>query len=73
MLRTTDDGTRRASLALQGADQLPDRICLGVDLLSIEARGDLLAVLRHLLLKRFLGYGEHAASTACAVGKQVSA
>ena len=73
MLRTTDDVVRRVAVALEQEVGFADGVGLGVDLLAVEMRGDLLAVLLGDLLERFLGDGQHAARAAGAVVEQVGA
>ena len=46
VLRAADDVVRRLALALEQQVGLADGVGLGVDLLAVEVRGDLLAVLR---------------------------
>ena len=58
---------------LSSRSALADRVGLGVDLLAVEVRGDLLAVLRGELLQRLLGDRQHAAGAAGAVVDQVGA
>ena len=45
VLRAADDVVRRVALALEQQVGLADGVGLGVDLLAVEVRGDLLAVL----------------------------
>ena len=61
------------ALALEQQVGLADGVGLGVDLLAVEVRGDLLAVLGGESLQRLLGDGEHAAGAAGAVVEQVGA
>ena len=50
---------------------LADGVGLGVDLLAVEVRADLLAALAGESVERFLGDGEHAARADGAVVEQV--
>ena len=58
---------------LSSRSALADGVGLGVDLLAVKMRGDLLAVLLGELLQRLLGDGQHAARAAGAVVEQVGA
>jgi hypothetical protein len=73
VLGAADDVVRLVALALEQEVGLADGVGLGVDLLAVEVRGDLLAVLGGELLQRLLGHGEHAAGAAGAVVEQVGA
>ena len=73
MFRPADDVVGGLAFALEQQVGLADGIGLGVDLLAVEMRGNLLAVLAGQLLQRFLGDGQHAAGAARAVVEQVGA
>jgi hypothetical protein len=67
VLRPTHQVVRRLALALEEEVRLSDGVGLGVDLLAVEVRRDLLPVLGGELLERLLGHREHPARAACAV------
>ncbi|EXI65746.1 MAG: hypothetical protein AW08_02958 [Candidatus Accumulibacter adjunctus] len=73
MLRAADDVVRRVALPLEQQVGLADGVGLGVDLLPVEMRGDLLAVLAGKLLKRLLGDRQHATRTTGGVVEEVGA
>ena len=73
MFGTTDDVVRRVTFAFEQQVGLTDRVGLGVDLLSVEMCGHLLAVFRGELLEGFFGDGQHAARSTGAVVEQVRA
>ena len=73
MLRAADDVVRGLAVALEQQVGFADGVGLAVDLLTVEVRGDLLAVGLGDLLERFLRDGQHAAGAAGAVVEQVGA
>ncbi len=73
VLRPADDVVRRLALALEQQVGLADGVGLGVDLLAVEVRRYLLAVLLGELLERLLGDRQHAACAAGGVVEEVGA
>ena len=73
VFRTAHDVVGGLAPALEQQVGLADGIGLGVDLLTIEVGGDLLAVLGGELPQRLLGHRQHAAGAAGAVVEQVGA
>ena len=73
VLRAADDVVGRLALALQQQVGLADGVGLGVDLLSEQVRGDVLAALGREVAQRLLGHRQHAAGAAGAVVEQVGA
>jgi len=71
MLRAADDVVCRLALALEQEVGLADGVGLGVDLLAVEVRGDLLAVRPGEPLERLFPHGEHAAGAAGGVVEEV--
>ena len=71
MLRPAHDIVGRVPLPLQQEVGLADGVGLGVDLLSVQVRGDLLAALGSQPLQSLLGNRQHAPRAASAVVEQV--
>ena len=73
VLRPADDVVRGLAFALEQQVGLADGVGLGVDLLAVEVRRDLLAVLSRQFLQRLFRHRQHAAGAAGAVVEQVGA
>jgi len=71
MLRAADDVVCGVPFSLEKQVRLADGVGLGVDLLAVEMRGDLLAKLLGELSERLLGHGEQAAGAKRAVVEEV--
>ena len=73
VLGATHDVVGGLALSLQQQVGLADGVGLGVDLLPVEVRGDVLSVLGRELPQGLLGHGQHAAGAAGAVVEQIRA
>ncbi len=73
VLGSADQVVGRLALALEEEIGLGDGVGLGVDLLTVEVGGDLLAARPGDLPKRLFGDGEHPAGSAGPVVKEVGA